>query len=212
MTQCARCGKHACLEATPLTIPGGCPMEGEGPLYEESLEEYKKPEIRNIALTAAIVEAMGYGVWTRLEEIVEFAWRAQFHRLGLAFCMGLSKEAARFEKILRNFGFEVKSAVCKTGRRPKELLGIKDEQKVRPGQFEVICNPIAQAKLLNKGKTDLNIVLGLCVGHDTLFFKYSQAPVTVLAVKDRVLAHNPLGAIYSEFYYSKKLAGHKKPR
>ena len=212
MTQCARCGKHACLEATPLTIPGGCPMEGEGPLYEESLEEYKKPEIRNIALTAAIVEAMGYGVWTRLEEIVEFAWRAQFHRLGLAFCMGLSKEAARFEKILRNFGFEVKSAVCKTGRRPKELLGIKDEQKVRPGQFEVICNPIAQAKLLNKAKTDLNIVLGLCVGHDTLFFKYSQAPVTVLAVKDRVLAHNPLGAIYSEFYYSKKLAGHKKPR
>ena len=212
MTQCARCGKHACLEATPLTIPGGCPMEGEGPLYEESLEEYKKPEIRNIALTAAIVEAMGYGVWTRLEEIVEFAWRAQFHRLGLAFCMGLSKEAARFEKILRNFGFEVKSAVCKTGRRPKELLGIKDEQKVRPGQFEVICNPIAQAKLLNKVKTDLNIVLGLCVRHDTLFFKYSQAPVTVLAVKDRVLAHNPLGAIYSEFYYSKKLAGHKKPR
>ena len=27
--------------------------------------------------------------------------------------------------------------------------------------------------------------------------------MTVFAVKDRVLAHNPLGAIYSEFYYSK---------
>ena len=187
-------------------------MEGEGSLYEESLKEYKNPEIKNIALTAAIVEAMGYGVWTRLEKIIEFAWRAQFNRLGLACRMGLSKEAARLEKILRNFGFEVKSAVCKTGRRPKELLGIKNEQKVRPGQFEVICNPIAQAKLLNKVKTDLNVVLGLCVGHDTLFFKYSQAPVTVLAVKDRVPAHNPLGAIYSEFYYSKKLAGHKEPQ
>ena len=89
---------------------------------------------------------------------------------------------------------------------------MKDEQKVRPGTIEVICNPIAQSKLLNKEKTDLNIVIGLCVGHDTLFFKYSQAPVTVLAVKDRVLAHNPLGAIYSEFYYSKKFAAHKKPK
>jgi len=212
MTQCARCGKHVCLEAAFLDMPGGCPMEGEGPLYEESLEEYKKPEIRNIAVNAAITEAAGYGVWSRLEEIAEFAWRARFNKLGMAFCMGLSKEAARIEKVLRKLGFEVESAVCKTGRRPKELLGMKDEQKVRPGTFEVICNPIAQAKLLNKEKTDLNIVIGLCVGHDTLFFKYSQAPVTVLAVKDRVLAHNPLGAIYSEFYYSKKLAAHKKPK
>jgi uncharacterized metal-binding protein len=212
MTQCARCGKHVCREATPLSLPGGCPMEGEGPLYEESLEEYKKPEIRNIALNAAIVEGTGHDVWTRLEEIIEFAWRAHFNKLGMVFCIGLSKEAGHVEKILRELNFEVESVVCKTGRRPKEILGIKDEQKVRPGQFEVICNPIAQAKLLNKVRTDLNIVLGLCVGHDTLFFKYSQAPVTVLAVKDRVLAHNPLGAIYSEFYYSKKLAGHKKPR
>jgi uncharacterized metal-binding protein len=212
MTQCARCGKHVCLDEALLNMPGGCPMEGEEPLYEESLLEYQKPEIRNIALNAAITEAAGYGVWTRLEEIVEFAWRAHFNKLGMAFCMGLSKEAGRIEKVLRKLNFEVESAVCKTGRRPKELLGMKDEQKVRPGQFEVICNPIAQAKLLNKAKTDLNIVLGLCVGHDTLFFKYSQAPVTVLAVKDRVLAHNPLGVIYSEFYYRKKLAGHKKPK
>ena len=69
-----------------------------------------------------------------------------------------------------------------------------------------MCNPIGQAKLLNEAKTDLNIVLGLCVGHDTLFFKYSDAPVTVLAVKDRVLAHNPLGAVYTaETFYRDKL-------
>ncbi len=69
-----------------------------------------------------------------------------------------------------------------------------------------MCNPIAQAEFLNKENTEFNIVLGLCVGHDTLFFKYSKAPVTVLAVKDRVLAHNPLGAIYqSESYYKNKL-------
>jgi uncharacterized metal-binding protein len=42
-----------------------------------------------------------------------------------------------------------------------------------------------------------NVLLGLCVGDDTLFIKHSKAPVTVLAVKDRVLAHNPLGVLYT---------------
>ena len=32
------------------------------------------------------------------------------------------------------------------------------------------------------------------MGHDILFTKHSKAPVTTLAVKDRVLTHNPLGA------------------
>lgn len=68
-----------------------------------------------------------------------------------------------------------------------------------------MCNPIGQAKLLNQSGTQLNILLGLCVGHDSLFLKYSEAPVTVFAVKDRVLGHNPLAAIYmAEGYYKKK--------
>jgi uncharacterized metal-binding protein len=67
-----------------------------------------------------------------------------------------------------------------------------------------MCNPIYQAKLLNHEKTDFNILLGLCVGHDSLFFKHADAPTTVLAVKDRVTGHNPLAAIYlSEGYYRK---------
>ena len=69
-----------------------------------------------------------------------------------------------------------------------------------------MCNPIEQAAFLNKAQTELNILFGLCVGHDSLFIKYSNAPITVFAVKDRVLAHNPLGAIYlSDSYYKNKL-------
>ncbi|MPM98578.1 hypothetical protein SDC9_145766 [bioreactor metagenome] len=69
-----------------------------------------------------------------------------------------------------------------------------------------MCNPIGQANFLNSAKTELNIMLGLCVGHDSLFIKCSDAPITVFAVKDRVLAHNPLGALYlSEGYYKNKL-------
>lgn len=60
-----------------------------------------------------------------------------------------------------------------------------------------MCNPVLQAMTLNKEKSDFNVLLGLCVGHDSLFSKYAQAPCTVLAVKDRVLGHNPLASIYS---------------
>ena len=51
-------------------------------------------------------------------------------------------------------------------------------------------------------RSQFNVLLGLCVGHDSLFFRYAEAPCTVLAVKDRLLGHNPLAAVYEyESYY-----------
>ena len=72
--------------------------------------------------------------------------------------------------------------------------------KIHGDGFEATCNPVGQALLLEEEGTDLNVILGLCLGHDVLFTKHSKAPVTTLAVKDRVLAHNPLGVIYSGYY------------
>ena len=67
-----------------------------------------------------------------------------------------------------------------------------------------MCNPVIQAKILNEEKTDFNILVGLCVGHDSLFFKYSHAFTTVLIAKDRLLGHNPAAALYtSGTYYSR---------
>jgi len=40
------------------------------------------------------------------------------------------------------------------------------------------------------------VLLALCIGHDTLFLKYCNVSCTVLEVKDRVLGHNPLAALY----------------
>jgi uncharacterized metal-binding protein len=68
------------------------------------------------------------------------------------------------------------------------------------GKFEAGCNPIVQALLLNTVKTDLNVIVGLCIGHDILFTKYSKAPVTTLIVKDRYTGHNPLAALYSNYH------------
>ena len=68
-----------------------------------------------------------------------------------------------------------------------------------------MCNPILQAKLLNEAKTDLNLVVGLCVGHDSLFYKYSEALTTTVVTKDRVLGHNPAAALYTAESYYKRL-------
>ena len=119
-----------------------------------------------------------------------------------AFCVGLSNEARIVEKLMDDHGFDMISVVCKAGRIPKEAIGIREEEKVAPNTFESMCNPVLQAMILNDEKTEFNVLLGLCVGHDSLFFKYAQALCTVLAVKDRLLGHNPLAAVYTlDSYY-----------
>ncbi len=79
-----------------------------------------------------------------------------------------------------------------------------DEEKTTITR-DIMCNPILQAKTLNNEKTDLNVIIGLCVGHDSLFYKYSNALCTTLVTKDKVLAHNPVGALYQTDTYYKKL-------
>jgi uncharacterized metal-binding protein len=111
---------------------------------------------------------------------------------------------------LKAQGFEVASVICMVGRTPKEsVLGLSEEQKVEPGSFEAMCSPITQAMVLNAAKTEFNILMGLCVGHDSLFMRYSDAFCTVLVVKDRVTGHNPLAAIQLYKSYYKKLTEEK---
>jgi len=87
------------------------------------------------------------------------------------------------------------------------FYNFSDDQKINIGCFESMCNPIAQAYVMNEEKTEFNIVMGLCVGHDSLFLKYADAPCTVLAAKDRLLGHNPLAAVYTiDTYYRSLLA------
>jgi uncharacterized metal-binding protein len=192
-----------------------CPTLLQKDTLAEANREYNDTETYHFARQASIQEADCYAnrdqqpyvmqpSKTRLVEIYEFAEKMGYKRLGLAFCIGLAKEAQIVEQIIRDRGFEVISVLCKAGRTPKELIGITDRDKIYRGTDEAMCNPVFQARLLNQARTELNILLGLCVGHDSLFFKHAQAPTTVLAVKDRVTGHNPLAAVYlSDSYYRK---------
>lgn len=204
MYTCAECGRLACDGGDAASYPRVCPSRDQD--EDELLAHYRQGDDAHLARNAALVEAHGYCRLTRVEEIMDFARRCGFSRLGLAFCIGLQSEAATVSHILKANGLAVDSVACKNGALPKEELGLANGDKVTPGEFESMCNPIGQARALARAGTELNLLLGLCVGHDSLFMKHSEAPVTVLAVKDRVLGHNPLAAIYlADGYYSARL-------
>jgi uncharacterized metal-binding protein len=197
--------------------PKSCPTKNYGKTIERAMREYDKPQVRRFARMASIQEAECYvdrhiqpyvlhPVKPRVQEICEFAKKMGYRKIGVAFCAGLPSEAETLTRILEAQGFEVVSVVCKVGGTPKEAIGIREEEKIWIGQFESMCSPIIQATILNEEKTDLNILVGLCVGHDSLFFKYSEAFTTVLVAKDRVLGHNPVAALYtSGTYYTRML-------
>ena len=172
-------------------------------ILQDALECYAEEENRKAMVAAAEVEYEHYCKYTRVEEIMEFARKIKAGKIGIATCVGLLRESRTLASILRKHGFEVYGAACKAGAVPKTEVGIPEEC-CKIGKN--MCNPILQAKLLNAAKTDLNVVMGLCVGHDSLFYKYSEALTTTGVTKDRVLGHNPVAALYTaESYYNKLL-------
>jgi uncharacterized metal-binding protein len=228
---CAKCGKRICdpfnkigTEPPPIEeAPSFCPMRLKPEILEKAMAEYARDEIKELARLASLQEAECYewvptgvgdrlGIRTkipRVEETIQFAQKMGYHKLGIAFCIGLESEARGLDRILENRGFQVVSICCKTGRVDKERIGLKREEMIGGPKgylyYESMCSPIAQAEILNSEKVDLAILLGLCVGHDTLFFRYCKVPMTVLVVKDRVFGHNPAAAIYlsSAPYYGR---------
>lgn len=205
MYTCADCDILACSHRAPENMPKNCPMRHHD-MRAMVLPEYEKEENHEFYVKCSAIEAEGYGQWPRLRETIEFCKRMQYQTIGIAFCRGLRREARVVARLFRSHGFTVVSVICKNGGISKEEAGILEEQKVHPGEFEAMCNPIGQARLLNEQQTEFNIAIGLCVGHDSLFYRNSAAPVTTLVAKDRVLAHNPCGAIYcADGYYKSKL-------
>ena len=212
---CAYCPENvrACRQGESASRgPGFCPSRVDPEVQSASRALYEDGEMRRISHESALVESQGYCKWTRVEEIVQFAKRMGFRKLGIANCISFVDHAYVLSGIFESHGFEVVSVACKTGSIPKEELGIADSEKVRPGQFESLCNPICQAELLNAHGCELNVVMGLCVGHDSLFFKHAKGLTTVLVAKDRVLGHNPIAALnLADSYYS-RVWGPLKPK
>ena len=203
---CSDCGVPNCYREEKK-YPDFCLTEAVEPAELDGIaSQYRGDDLdARIARASAEVEGTYYGQLTRVEETIAFANRIGAKKIGLATCIGLSEETRILVKVLKINGLEPYSVICKIGAVDKSEIGIEDEFKIQKGSHESMCNPILQARLLNEQKTDLNVIIGLCVGHDSLFIKYSDAPVTTLIAKDRLLAHNPAAALYTSGFYYKRL-------
>lgn len=209
---CSNCTVGNCAKLTK-SFPEFCLTTNarEGIVEDVTKRYLKSQKDRKIAVTAADIESRYYGRVTRVEETLLFIKNMGYKKVGVATCVGLLSECNVFAKIARAKGVDVYGVACKVGAVDKTVIGLTEQQKIAPGSHESMCNPILQAELLNEEKTDFNIIIGLCVGHDTLFIKHSKAPVTYLVVKDRVLCHNPAAALYGANTYYKRLLGPELP-
>jgi len=198
------------------TKPSYCPSDPHAEIIDESFNRYQgNDEDARLARVAAKVEGLCYqpipgtdtvnARWTRVEDLIALCKLMDYRKIGIATCVGLLDETKSLTDILAAQGLEPYSACCKAGSIDKLKLDLQEHEKVRPGSFEPACNPIAQAEILNAEGMEMNIIMGLCVGHDMLFNKYSQAPVTTLVVKDRVTGHNPVSVLYGQNFYYKRL-------
>lgn len=222
---CANCnhlwqkqGVTSCWSApdTGPSLPGYCPEKNEPEIISSSFNRYlEDTEDARLAKVAAQVEGLCYqpipesdavnARWTRVEDTIALAKLMGYKKIGIATCIGMLEETNRLVDILTAQDLEPFSVCCKSGSIDKLKLGLKETEKVRPNTFEPACNPIAQAELLNKAGSDMNLIVGLCVGHDMLFAKHSKAPVSTLIAKDRVTGHNPVAVLYGQNFYYKRL-------
>jgi uncharacterized metal-binding protein/predicted Fe-Mo cluster-binding NifX family protein len=168
---CLECRNRVCLQGEP------CPYL-ELPPPGDCL-----PETVRILESTWDVALEEERTLCRLAELVYFAMEMDYKRVGVAFCEDLREPAAILSGVLRRF-FQVVPVGCR--------LGGGD-----PGSA---CDPSRVADYLNAKKTDLNVLVGFCVGADCVFNRESEAPVTTLFVKDKSLANNPIGAVYSRYY------------
>jgi uncharacterized metal-binding protein len=223
LVNCAKCTRQVCDTREWDKGPDNCPSKIRTEVIKKATEKCISPENLRLAYNASKQEASCYiklphapkvisPSKSRVEEVMEFAERMHYKRLGVAYCIGVQYEVSLLVPILENRGFEVVSVCCKCGSVPKEELGFEEWEKISPGTFESMCHPLAQAAILNSYNTELNIMVCLCVGHDSLFLKNSKAPCTVLAAKDRVFGHAPLLALYlSRSYHRRVLTKHTEP-
>jgi uncharacterized metal-binding protein len=212
--QCANCPVAHC-QRVPLeiiekdTLPESCPMKTNEETIKKVIERYREDDVKRIYVPATITEKEAYecvrgvrmAVRPRIKELIEFGKLIHANKIGMAFCAGMRDEAKRIVGFLEKSGFSVASVMCKCGGIDKTRLQVEKEYKIDdPLKFEAGCNPVLQAQLLNEAKTDINVIVGLCLGHDMLFTLNSKAPVTTLIVKDRLLGHNPVIALYSNYH------------
>jgi uncharacterized metal-binding protein len=191
---CDSCTKVECRSSYPKGIPAWCIATAYHDALERTKMKYSERDNINIYKAAGRVVTLGCGKWPRVQEAIEFAKELKINIIGLASCVALINELGLVAQLFTGAGFDVVSSACQIGTVSPEDRGVNYDNIDRRHMF---CNPIAQAEICNVAGTQLNFILGLCLGHDILFTRHSKAPASVLIVKDRVTGHNPAAVLYA---------------
>ena len=182
-----------CWRGDDKGIPSYCQAGHYLEEIEKANKAYAKSDVVDIYSAACVVGKKNDGYRPRIEEALDFAGQMKFSRVGFAACVAFGRELDVIRRLFEQAGIEVFSAGCQIGRSSATDRGLPHLEAYPDNST---CNPIAQAEILNKAQTQLNYIVGLCMGHDILFTRYSRAPVSTLIVKDRLMGNNPAAAIY----------------
>ena len=119
---CVDCGTQNC-KFKDRTYPEFCLTTGlDTEDLEWALERYDEGQNHDVMVASAEVEFEGYCRLTRVEEIMTFARKMGYKKIGIANCIGLINEARIFARILRANGFEAYSVICKWRECPNHPL------------------------------------------------------------------------------------------
>jgi uncharacterized metal-binding protein len=185
---CLACRNRFCLRGQPCHFDVGAPdpdTDSSRRLILEATRDVAMEDDRTLC---------------RLSELIYFALEMKYRRIGLAYCSDLEEPARILTRVLQRF-FQVIPVCCKIGGKIEdESMDLLRPDGVSRNCTRVACNPIGQAKALERAATEMNVIVGLCVGADCVFAQASHVPVSTLFVKDKSLANNPIGALYSDYY------------
>lgn len=187
------CKKQGCWTDIPEKgVPVYCQANNYHAEIERSNNEYRKEENIRIYEAACIVGSEKNGFRPRVEEALHFAKQLNVGKVGFAACTAFGNEIAVLTQYFNDGGIETACVGCQIGRS-----NAKDRKVPEMSRYiNQTCHPIAQAEILNSENTGLNFIVGLCLGHDILFTRYSRAPVSTLIVKDRMMGNNPAAVLY----------------
>ena len=187
------CRKMGCWRGDAEGTPPYCQANNYVAEIKKANEVYATPEVVDIYTAACVVGKKNDGYRARIEEALDFTREMKFSRVGFAACVAFGRELEVIRRLFEKAGIEVFSAGCQIGRSSATDRGLPHLEAYPDNST---CNPIAQAEILNDAETQLNFIIGLCMGHDILFTRHSKAPVSTLIVKDRLLGNNPAAAVY----------------
>ncbi len=192
---CDTCKVYECMKQKPALecVPENCPMLDKA-FAEKVAKRYEDPEVKRMYIAA---KTAGDGLRKarfvpRLRRLIDLCKNMNYKKIGLSYCVHFRKEAEQYAEILRRHGLEVVTMCCTNGALDQKQFGFGDTEC----EFREACNPIGLAECMNREKVEFNFLMGVCTGQDSLFYKFTDAMTTVIAINDPVTGHTPTKALY----------------